>query len=212
MHLFVNHPEHAGQTQYGTGWHWYDVRPSWTYDESYNGKPIDVEAYADCDEVEFFVNGESCAKVMPEEMRAKASVTYHPGEIKAVAYRGGKVVAEDTLITTGPAAQVVLEPETAVLCADGMDLCYVSVTLADREGRRVYDQDVELTAAVSGQGTLLGFGSNNPCTEEDYGTGRRRTWNGRAMIVLRAGTEPGEIELTVSGGGFKAQQLSISVK
>lgn len=212
VHLFVNHPEHAGQTQYGTGWHWYDVRPSWTYDESYNGKPIDVEAYADCDEVEFFVNGESCAKVRPEEMRAKASVTYHPGEIKAVAYRGGKVVAEDTLITTGTAAQVVLEPETAVLCADGMDLCYVSVTLADREGRRVYDQDVELTAAVSGQGTLLGFGSNNPCTEEDYGTGRRRTWNGRAMIVLRAGTEPGEIELTVSGGGFKAQQLSISVK
>lgn len=212
VHLFVNHPEHAGQTQYGTGWHWHDVRPCWTYPESFVGKPVDVEAYADCDEVEFLVNGESRARVKPEEMTAKATLTYEPGELKAVAYREGKAVAEDVLVTTGTAARVVLEPECGEIAGDGMDLCYVSVTLTDGEGRRVYDQDVELNAAVSGQGTLLGFGSNDPCTDEDYGTGRRRTWNGRAMIVLRAGKEAGEIELVVSGGGLPAQRVTVSVK
>lgn len=212
VHLFVNHPQHAGQPQYGTGWHWHDVRPCWTYPEEYIGKPVDVEAYADCDEVEFFVNGTSCAKVKPEEMTAKASLTYQPGQLKAVAYRDGKAVAEDTLVTTGPAAQVILEPERTCISPDGMDLCYVAVTLADSEGRRVYDADVELTAAVSGQAVLLGFGSNNPCTEENYGTGRRNTWNGRAMIVLRAGKEAGQAELTVTGGGFPAQRFVLDVK
>lgn len=212
VHVFVNHPERAGQTQYGTGWHWHDVRHCWTYPEEYVGKLIDVEAYADCDEVEFLVNGASAAKVKPEEMTAKATLTYMPGELKAVAYREGKPVAEDVIATTGPVAKAVLQPECESLAADGMDLCYVSVTLVDKEGRRVYDADVELNAAVSGQGELLGFGSNNPCTEESYGTGRRMTWNGRAMIVLRAGKEAGKIELTVSGGGLPAQIIDIAVK
>ena len=137
VHLFVNHPQHAGQPQYGTGWHWNDVLPCWTYPESYAGRPVDIEAYADCDEVEFFVNGASCAKVKPNEMIAKASVTYQPGELRAVAYRDGKAVAGDALQTAGPVSQVILAPERTELSADGMDLCYVSVTLADEAGRRV---------------------------------------------------------------------------
>lgn len=161
--------------------------------------------------MEFFINGTSCAKAKPEEMIARASLTYQPGELKAVAYRDGKAVAEDALATTGPAVQVILTPECTELAADGMDLCYVSVTLADIEGRRVYGGDVELNAAVSGAGTLLGFGSNNPCTTESFGTGRRWTWNGRAMIVLRAGQEPGDMELTVSGGGVPAAAVQVSV-
>lgn len=212
VYLFVNHPAHAGEPQFGTGWHWHDVRPCWTYPEEFVGKPVDVQAYADCDEVEFFVNGRSCAKVKPEEMIARATLTYEPGEVKAVAYRDGKAVAEDKLVSAGHAVQVLLEPEDSAIAADGMDLCYVSVTLADSEGRRVWDEDVELNAAVSGAGTLLGFGSNDPCTEESYGTGRRMTWNGRAVVVLRAGHEPGEIELTVSGGGLPSAKVSVEVK
>lgn len=212
IHVFVAHPQHTGEPLYGTGFHWHDVRPCWTYPEQYVGKPVDVEAYADCDEVEFFVNGASFGKVKPTEMIFCAIVTYQPGELKAVAYRGGKAVAEDRILTTGPASQVILEPDRTLLAADGMDLCYVSVTLADSQGHRVYDADCELSAAVSGQGVLLGFGSNAPCTEENYGTGRRKTWNGRAMIVLRAGRETGQMELTVTGGGFPAQTLSVSVK
>ena len=115
------------------------------------------------------------------------------------------------MATTGPAVQVILTPEWTELAADGMDLCYVSVTLADIERRRVYGGDEELNAAVSGPGTILGFGSNNPCTTESFGTGRRWTWNGRAMIVLRAGQEPGDMELTVSGGGVPAATVQVSV-
>lgn len=145
-------------------------------------------------------------------MIAKASVTYQPGELRAVAYRDGKAVAGDALQTAGPVSQVILAPERTELSADGMDLCYVSVTLADEAGRRVYGGDMELSAAVSGPGALLGFGSNNPCTAESFGTDRRMTWNGRAMIVLRAGQEAGDIELTVSGEGVPAAGVSVSVR
>lgn len=90
-----------------------------------------------------------------------------------------------------------------------MDLCYVTATLVDEQGRRVYNDDRELSAFLRGPGTLAGFGSNNPCTEESYGTGRRFTWHGHAMLVLRAGDAPGQLELTVSTQGLETQMLQI---
>lgn len=212
IHLFTRHPEHTGKELLGTGFHWHDVWPVWSWSEEWIGKPVDVEAYADCDEVEFFVNGVSAAKAVPVEMIASAAVDYAPGELKAVAYKDGRVVAETVLETVGKPVRVVLEADRPVIAADGMDLCYVTATVVDEKGRRVYDADCELTAAVSGAGTLAGFGSNDPCTEENYGTGRRRTWNGRATVIIRAGKEAGAVELAVTGGGYPAALLQIETR
>ena len=209
IYAFTTPPAYTGKTLYGTGWHWHNVLPSWTYGEEYVGKPIQVEAYCDCDEVEFFVNGESQGKAAPVEMIATLTVTYQPGQLKAVAYRQGKPVGESVLETTGPAVALRLEADRQSLSADTLDLCYVTATLVDGQGRRVYNDDRELSAFLRGPGTLAGFGSNNPCTEESYGTGRRFTWHGHAMLVLRAGDAPGQLELTVSTQGMETQMLQI---
>ena len=76
----------------------------------------------------------------------------------------------------------------------------------------MYCDDREISASLRGPGTLAGFRSHNPCTEESYGTGRRVTWSGRAMIALRAGTAPGNLELTVSASGLETQQITVAVK
>lgn len=209
IYAFTTPPAYTGKPLYGTGWHWHNVLPSWTYGEEYVGKPIQVEAYCDCDEVEFFVNGESQGKAAPVEMIATLTVTYQPGQLKAVAYRQGEPVGESVLETTGPAVALRLEADRQSLSADTLDLCYVTATLVDEQGRRVYNDDRELSAFLRGPGTLAGFGSNNPCTEESYGTGRRFTWHGHAMLVLRAGDAPGQLELTVSTQGLETQMLQI---
>lgn len=209
IHLFSAHPADTGRVLYGTGFHWHRVWPRWTYPEEYIGKPVQVEAYADCDEVEFFINGNFCGRAVPEKMIASVTIPYQPGELRAVAFRDGRPAAEDTLTTTGSVHAIMLEPDRRELRADGMDLCYVGITLADKDGRRVYGEDRELSAFLNGPGTLAGFGSNNPCTQENFGTGRRVTWNGRAMLVLRAGHEPGVLDLTVSAPGMSTQLLRI---
>ena len=211
IHLFAANPAHTGEPLYGTGWHWHDVQPSWTY-PGYEGKPIQVEAYGDCDQVEFLLNGVSQGKVTPQEMIASLTLPYQPGELKAIAYRDGQVQGESVLTTTGSVAAIQLEADRTSIQGDGEDLCYVSVTLVDDQGRRVYGQDREVWAFLRGPGTLAGFGSNNPCTEESYGTGHRITWTGRAMIALRAATAAGELELTVSAPGLETQRLTVKVE
>ena len=212
VHLFTNPPQYAGRKVMGTGFHWHDVRPLWTYPDQYIGKPVDVEAYADCDRVEFYLNGTLAATAEPEEMIFYATVPYQPGTLKAVAYKDGAVIAEDTLQTTGHAVGVRLESDGTPLVADGMELTYVTATLIDAEGRRVYDEDRELSAFVSGGAVLEGFGSNNPCTDENFGTGKRRTWNGKATLVLRAGLEPGTAQLRVTSEDLPEAQLNLNIQ
>ena len=211
-YLFTTHPSHTGQPLYGTGFHWHDVKKTWTFGSEWIGKPVDVEVYASCDEVEFFVNGVSAARVQPEEMIAHALIPYQPGELKIVAYRDGVAVAEDRVETTGAPERIRLVPEQTDLAADGMDLAYVACRLEDAAGRLVDWDDRELSAAVCGAGTLLGFGSNNPCTDENFGTGRRKTWNGTAMLVLRAARTPGNMTVTVTAPGLPAASLTLSVR
>ena len=113
------------------------------------------------------------------------------------------------LATPGAAGALRLEAVGRSVAADALELGYSTATWVDGQGRRVYNDDRELSAFLRGPGTLAGFGSNNPCTEESYGTGRRFTWHGHAMLVLRAGDAPGQLELTVSTQGMETQMFQI---
>ena len=204
IHLFTTDPDHTGKPYYGMGWHWADVQRCWTFDEKDIGRPVQLEAYADCDEVEFLVNGESRGRAKVEKLKAFCTVEYAPGTVEAVAYKGGRDVARDCLRTAGKAARIVLSADRPVIAADGMDLCFVTCELQDENGVPVVNAPVELNASVSGAGRLAGFGSGDPKTTEDFGTGRRRTWNGRALVAIRAAREAGAIELAVTAPGLPA--------
>lgn len=60
-------------------------------------------------------------------------------------------------------------------------------------------------------GELLGFGSGNPCTEENY-THERNVFGGYALACLRAGRGPGEIKLTVRGAGLPDATVTVQCK
>jgi beta-galactosidase len=211
VRLFSGDPKNAGKRGTGLGWQWNDVWRSWSWQKEYENKDVDVEAYADCDEVEFILNGKSFGKSPVERLTAYFTLPYQPGELKAVAWKNGAAVAEDVLITARNPSIIELTPDRKTITADGMDLCFVTVRVCDEEGNTVFTDGIELTADVSG-GTLAGFGSGNPCTDENYGTGKRRVWNGLALICLRSTEEAGEIKLKVSAEGIPEAELLITCK
>lgn len=212
IHLFTTDPEHTGVRYYGMGWHWADVKQNWTFDEQFIGQPVQLEAYADCDSVDFYVNGKKCASAPIEKLKAFATVAYEPGTVEAVAIKDGAEIARTQLKTAGKAVRIALTADRPEFSADGMDLCFVKAQLVDADGVPVVNAPVELTANVSGAGTLAGFGSGNPCTTEDYGTGRRMTFDGSALIAVRAGRSAGTIELAVTASGLPAAIINLTTK
>ena len=91
--------------------------------------------------------------------------------------------------------------------ADGESLCYVNVEVVDEEGNVVPDAAILLSAKAEGAAALLGFGSGNPVTAENYSKGLFTSWQGKALAVLRAGREAGEARLTVSAEGLGREEI-----
>ena len=212
IHLFTTHPCMTGRPFYGMGWHWEDVKPNWTFQPEYIGKPVKVQAYADCDEVEFVLNQKSLGRVKVEQLKAVVEIPYAPGILEAVAWKDGRNVACGRLQTAGKAAGIRLRADRSVLAADGMDLSYLSVELVNEAGLSVITEPVEVAVEVSGAGILAGLGSGNPRTEENYGTGKRYTFDGHALICIRAGRSAGEIRVEVKAEGLPAEVFCIACR
>ena len=212
VRLFTTRPEETGKPFWGAGWHWEDVVRTWTFDKKWIGKPVRAAAYSDADEVEFLCNGKSMGRCPVVRLSAECIFPYEPGVVEAIGYKNGEEYCRDRIETTGEPVGVRLFAEKEAMGADGMDLGYVWAEFVDSEGRRVYNADIELNVSVSGAGTLLGLGSGNPCTAENYGTGRRFTFRGRALAVIRAAREAGEVEICVSTPGLPSAKLVLCVK
>ena len=101
-----------------------------------------------------------------------------------------------------------MRAESGSLRADGHDLAFVHVEITDAEGivRPLDDRPVSLE--IDGAAALLGFGSAEPITEEGFCSPVHRTYQGRALAVLRAGHVPGQVRLTASARGCAPVDLT----
>ena len=95
--------------------------------------------------------------------------------------------------------------------ADGSDICYVELELVDAEGIRNPGEIRKVSVSVDGAGYLLGFGSADPESEENYFDTEARTYEGRLRAAIRA-KESGIITVTFTGENMKSKSVQISAK
>lgn len=197
--LFTADPDTFGQKEIVSKWGWPKLYASWNW-KGKEEQTVRVVAYSAADEVELLLNGKSlgkCAAGKANRYTASFDVPYMPGLLEAVSYQNGKELSRTCLKTTGAPAAIRLTAEQPALTADGHSLAYVSAEIVDADGNQVPDAVIPLTAGITGAGTLAGFGSADPITEENYTTGSFSTFKGRALAVIRSGYASGEITLTV---------------
>ncbi|HSB65504.1 MAG TPA: DUF4982 domain-containing protein, partial [Anaerolineales bacterium] len=148
-----------------------------------------------------------------QDFKAVFKTTYQPGELSAVSYtKDGHVIARSTLKTASQQLRLYVQPEVPTLKANGADLAYINISLADENGIVNPLADRPVTVQVEGAGILLGFGSANPFTEESFTDHVHNTYQGRALAVLRAGHQPGNMKATISAEGCDPIELLIPVE
>jgi beta-galactosidase len=177
--------------------------PHWTWPERV-GKVTPVHAYTSGDEAELFLNGRSLGR----KRKADAfrlmwnDVRYEPGELRLVAYKGGRQWAEVVQRTAGPAARLDAQAERREL-ASLQDLAYVTIALRDEKGTLVPESDVDLSFAATGSVEVIGVCNGDPTDMTGLQADHQRTFHGlcQAVVRLREGAH-GSGELKVSGGGL----------
>ncbi|MDE7133545.1 MAG: DUF4982 domain-containing protein [Lachnospiraceae bacterium] len=188
----------ADKTTGKTPWMWKDNIASWTW-HGYEGKPASVDVYANADEVELFLNGESFGKrSVLETYMATYEIPYQAGCLEAVSYVDGKEAGRSELLTAGNVVRLSIEADRNSLPADGESLAFVKIRLMDADGNYNRQQETAVTVKLEGTSLLQGVGSADPSCEGSYQSHTRNTYDGVAMAVIRAAKEPGQTKLTIS--------------
>ena len=86
------------------------------------------------------------------------------------------------------------------------------ITLTDAAGIWKPCANAKVHLGIEGPAALQALGSAATQTEETYLGSSHTTWLGRALAVIRAGTEPGKVRVTVTAEGYEPQYVDLTVK
>ena len=209
------------RSKWNTKEHTVHLLPHWTWPER-KGEVTPVYCYTDGVEAELFVNGKSQGRIRknPAERLDRYrlrwnNVKYEAGEIRVVAYDAqGNKIGEDSRRTAGKPTAIVAQADRKSYRADGEDLVFVTIGVADSKGVAVPTCNNELTFEVTGAGSFEAVCNGDATSLESFKQPRMKLFNGELVVVLRTGRQPGNIRLTIkdSKGKLKAKTLEINTK
>ena len=202
--------------------------PHWNW-EGREGETTPVFVYTSYPCAELFVNGVSqgrrtfaepdgqtpCLgeKAMKRFRLMWDDVEYQPGELKVVAYNNeGQAVAEKTIRTAGKASAIRLTPDKNVLKADGEDLCFINVSLTDKDGNPVPCDSRLVKVKVSGAGAFKAIANGDPTCLESFQQPQMHLFSGQLTVLVQSGTTPGEITVEVSGKGVRKATVTLKTE
>ena len=184
--------------------------PHWNWLE---GQDIDLWCYYNnADEMELFINGRSQgvkAKKDDHEYHLMWRVKFEPGEVKAVARKNGKVVAEKTIRTSGAPAQLRMTSDRIRFGnnPNGDNLAFITVEVIDKDGNLCPRADDQVFFEVEG-GRIVGVDNGNPISMERFKDTKRKAFNGKCLVVVA--TDGGDV--TVRAKGYQLGGSEVMVK
>ncbi|MHB8635223.1 MAG: beta-galactosidase GalA [Fimbriimonadaceae bacterium] len=187
------------------------VFPHWNWPGK-EGQPINVWVFSNGDSVELFLNGKSLGrKANPPYEHLAWLVPYAPGKLVARAYAHGKLIATDSVATTGAPAALKVVTSRTQLVGDNEDTTMLEVAVVDAHGRVVPTAGNLVSFTVSGPARVSGVGNGDPSCHEPDRSSKRHAFNGHCLGLIQAKGRSGRVVVRVSSPGLKSAILTLSV-
>ncbi|WP_437921439.1 sugar-binding domain-containing protein [Sphingobacterium sp. LRF_L2] len=211
LYMAVKEPNHYFGEIKETLWSVWPTWESWTW-PGHDGKDIEVEVYSRYPAVRLYINEQLIAEkttAANSEFKASFTVPYQPGKIRAVGVVQGKEVDEYVLTSSGEAQQIRLIADRENIKADGQDLSFINVEVADATGILNPHAANRITFSIEGTGSIIAVDNANLQDEDNYTDKSRKAWKGRAMLVVKSSKEKGNIRIKATADGLKAATINI---
>ncbi|MCI0661465.1 MAG: DUF4982 domain-containing protein [Acidobacteria bacterium] len=191
------------------------ILPHWNWPDR-AGQITPVHVYTSGDEAELFLNGKSLGRKKGEPLQYRMrwdDVKYEPGEVRVVAYKGGKKWAESRVKTTGPAKKLTMVADRATIKADGQDLSFVTVRVADQDGLLVPRAKNRIRFEISGPGEIAAVDNGDATSHEPFQAKERSAYNGLCLVIIRSTAgKSGQIRLKAQSEGLASAEILVEVK
>jgi beta-galactosidase len=133
--------------------------------------------------------------------------------VKVVAYdANGNVAATETVRTAGKAHHLVLSCNRNALTADGDDLAYVTVQVADKDGNIVPTDNRLVKFNVTGNGSFEATANGDATSLMSFQEPKITLFSGAATAIVRASATPGSLTLRATASGVKSATITIPVR
>lgn len=195
------------------------ILPHWNW-KGREGQVTPIFVYTSYPKAELFINGKSQGirekndSTLQTRYRLMWNETkYEPGEVKVVAYDAvGNKTAEKFLRTAGKPHHLVLTSNKKSLVADGEDLVYITIQVADKDGNIIPTDNRIVNFSVSGAGTFEATANGDPTSLMSFQNPKMNLFSGAATAIVRSADKEGEIKFTASAKGVKSATLSLQVQ
>lgn len=192
------------------------IFPHWNWNERI-GLVTPVHVYTSGDEAELFLNGKSFGrkKMTPgKDFRLIwDDVVYTPGELKVVCYKNGKKWATDVVKTTGEAAKLNVSADRSVITADGSDLSFITVKVADKEGVTVPRTNPSIKFSIEGPGEIVATDNGDATSFVPFQSHERQAYNGMALVIVKAKKgQKGVFTVKAESEGLSTSVVSVKIK
>ncbi len=210
------------------------ILPHWNW-EGREGEVTPVFVYTNYPSAELFINGKSqgvrtkdrsvpldgsytgeAQKNFERQKRYRLmwmDTRYEPGTLKVVAYdEQGKAVAEKEVRTAGKPYRLVLEADRNVIEADGKDLSFVTVWVADRNGNPCPIVNELVRFNVKGAGTYRAAANGDATCLDLFHLPQMHLFNGKLVAVVESSKTPGTITLEATAKGLRKGSVTIQAE
>lgn len=195
------------------------ILPHWNW-EGREGETTPVFVYTSFDQAELFLNGKSLGiqkkndKTPQNRYRLMwMDVKYEPGTLKVVALdQNGKAVAEKEITTAGEPHQIVLEPDSKTIKANGEDLAFVTVSVVDKNGNPCPTAANQLEFEVTGNGSYRAACNGDATSLELFHEPTMKLFSGKLVVLMKSTNTAGSMELTVKGKKLKSASIIIKTE
>lgn len=184
-----------------------------------DGSRLSLWTYTNADEVELRINGRSLGRKPNNRNDSKVrnrikwdNIEYHPGNIEAIAYTDGRIVARHRIETTGKAVKLRAAADNEIWKADGTDLQHIRVEALDSKGRLVPTAQDKIHFSVEGEADIIAVDNGNLYSNELHTGNERSLYNGSALVILRARKKGGPVVLTATGNNLKKAVLKLDIR
>ena len=143
-HIFCLPPELVDKHLARLSWAWLPVQRNYTF-PGCEGQDVEVNIYADADEVELLLNGRSLGRkpcTEAQEYLAVFRFAYEPGTLEAVSYKNGVETGRDTLATASKTAALRLTADRPAIA--GAEVQYVPLVVSTDHVHFVDDETLDV--------------------------------------------------------------------
>lgn len=188
------------------------ILPHWNW-AGREGEVTPVHVFTSGDEAELFINGKSQGrkkKGLYEYRLRWDYVVYEAGEVTVIAYKDGKEWAKASRKTTGAAAQLSLSADRTKIKADGDDLCFVTVSVTDKDGLVAPEASNRVRFRLEGPADMVATDNGDPTDLEAFHQPERNAFHGLALCIVRPHKgKRGKVTIVAESEGLKSAQTVI---